>query len=158
MAPDDREENRNLEKGSPVLRSHKDQLGALASIAARIGIYTDTGRLAREAMQAVADLLPIKTALLLLADQRSGSLTLEVAFNLPREELDRFQGSAAWDNGIEGEVVRRKEPVLIENIAKAWFAFHIRPDSATFPVGHGERPSRDSCWNGPARNQTHSLS
>ncbi|UCF89554.1 MAG: hypothetical protein JSV70_04805, partial [bacterium] len=56
--PDDRS---NHIDGPKTLKSRADRLGALASIAARIGIYRDTHRLARESMQAIGDLLPIRT-------------------------------------------------------------------------------------------------
>ena len=89
-----------------TLRSHNDRLGALASIASRIGIYKDTRRLAREAMQAIADLMPIKAAILLLVERDTGSLYFHEGFNLPMEEAERFHRLRSWDDCIEGDVVR----------------------------------------------------
>ncbi len=107
-----------------ALRSHNDRLGALASIAARIGIYRDTRRLAREAMQAIAALLPIKTALLLLKDGGGNTLVFHEAYNLPLEEIDRYHRLLSWDDCLEGEVVRGKEPVLIEDVSADTRAIH----------------------------------
>jgi len=100
-----------------ALRSQSDRLGALASIAARISVYRDTRRLAQEAMQAIADLLPIKTAFLLLIDSGTNSLILHEAYNLPWEEVERYHHLLSWDECIEGEVVRGKEPVLVEDVS-----------------------------------------
>lgn len=107
-----------------ALRSHDNRLGALASIAARMGIYQDTRRLAREAMQAIADLLPIKAALLLLIDSGTNSLVFHEAYNLPVEEVERYLQMRGWDECIEGEVVRGKEPVLIEDVSTDIRAVH----------------------------------
>jgi signal transduction histidine kinase len=107
-----------------ALRSQNDRLGALASIAARIGVYRDTHRLAREAMQAIADLLPIKTAFLLLRDSGTNSLFLHEAYNLPWEEIERYHHLLSWDECIEGEVVRGKEPVLVEDVSTDNRAVH----------------------------------
>ena len=104
---------------------------ALASIAARIGIYRDTRRLAREAMQAIADLMPIKAAILLLVDGRTGSLFFHEGFNLPMEEVERFHQLRSWDDCIEGEVVRRKEPILIEDVAADMRAIHYPGGAAS---------------------------
>jgi len=112
-----------------ALRSHNDRLGALASIASRIGIYQDTRRLAREAMQAIADLLPIKAAILLLIDSSSGSLVFHEAYNLPSEQIERYQRLQTWDDCLEGEVVRRKEPVLIDDVSSDTRAIHYPPGS-----------------------------
>jgi len=112
-----------------ALRSHNDRLGALASIAARIGIYQDTRRLSREAMQAIADLLPIKTALLLLIDSSTNSLAFHEAYNLPSEEIERYHRLLTWDECIEGEVVRGKEAVLIEDVSADTRAIHY-PDGS----------------------------
>lgn len=134
------QENRRVKKDRPdagsdhkaapdVLKSHNDRLGALASIAARIGIYRDTHRMAREAMQAIADLIPIKTALLLLMEGDSGSLVFHEAFNLPQEEVQRYHDLLSWDECLEGEVVRGKEPVLIEDVSNDDRAVHY-PDGS----------------------------
>jgi signal transduction histidine kinase len=112
-----------------ALRSHNDRLGALASIAARIGIYRDTRRLAREAMQAIADLLPIKAALLLLMDTGTNSLVFHEAYNLPVEEIERYHSMLSWDECIEGEVVRGKGPVLIEDVSADTRAVHYSEGS-----------------------------
>jgi signal transduction histidine kinase len=104
-------------------------LGALASIAARIGIYRDTRRLAREAMQAIADLMTIKSAILLLIDEKTGSLVFHEAFNLPVEDIRRYHRLTSWDDSIEGVVVRGKEPVLIEDVSADARAVHY-PDGS----------------------------
>ena len=111
------------------LRSHNDRLGALASIAARIGVYQDTRRLAREAMQAIAALLPIKAALLLLLDSSTNSLVFHEAYNLPVEEIERLHTLISWDDCIEGEVVRGKGPVLIEDVSANIQAVHYSEGS-----------------------------
>jgi signal transduction histidine kinase len=107
-----------------TLKFHNDRLGALASIGARIGVYQDTRRLAREAMQAIADLLPIKTAVLLLMDNSSNSLVFHEAYNLPVEQVERYNQLYDWNDSIEGGVVLRKEPVLIEDVSTDSRAVH----------------------------------
>lgn len=104
-------------------------MGGLASIAARIGIYQDTRRLAREAMQAIADLLTIKTAILLLIDHDTDSLVFHEAYNLPVEEVERYNRLESWSDSIEGLVVSGKEPVLIEDVSTDSRAVHY-PDGA----------------------------
>jgi signal transduction histidine kinase len=107
-----------------TLKFHNDRLGALASIGARIGIYHDTRRLAREAMQAIADLLPIKAAILLLMDNSSNTLVFHEAYNLPVEQVERYNRLTNWNDSIEGGVVLRKEPVLIEDVSSDKRAVH----------------------------------
>lgn len=117
MAPEktrDKSEEKNINDG---MRSYNDRLGALASIAVRIGIYRDTRRLAREAMQAIADLLPIKTALLLLIDKHKGLPVFHEAYNISPEEIERYHHLGSWDECMEGEVVRGKEAILIQDVS-----------------------------------------
>ena len=96
-------------------RSQTDRLGALASIAARIGVYRDTRRLAREAVQAIADLLPIDEVLLLLIDKNTNSLVFHEGFSLLTEDVGRYKRETIWDESMAGEVVRRREPILVED-------------------------------------------
>ncbi len=119
-----RDDRSDHEAALKALQSQKDRLGALASIAARIGVYQDTHRLAREAMQAISDLLPIKTALLLLIDSETNSLVFHEAYNLPSEEIERYHRLLSWDECMEGEVVRGKEPVLVEDVSINTRAIH----------------------------------
>jgi signal transduction histidine kinase len=119
-----RDDRSDHEAALEALRSQKDRLGALASIAARIGVYQDTHRLAREAMQAISDLLPIKTALLLLTDSGTNSLVFHEAYNLPSEEVERYHRLLSWDECLEGEVVRGKEPVLVVDVSINTRAIH----------------------------------
>ena len=112
-----------------TLKSHNDRLGALASIAARIGVYRDTRRLAREAMQAIADLMPIKAAILLLVDQETNTLIFHEAYNLPSEEIERYHSMSSWDDCIEGDVIRGKGPVLIEDVSTDKRAIHYQEGS-----------------------------
>ena len=85
MTSDTQDDTSGHKAALEALKFHNDRLGALASIGARIGIYQDTRRLAREAMQAIADLLPIKAAILLLMDNNSDTLIFHEAYNLPVE-------------------------------------------------------------------------
>ena len=108
---DDRSRDR---KAFDSVKSQNDRLGALASIAARIGIYRDTRRLAREAVQAIADLLPIDEVLLLLIDKDTNSLVFHEGFSLLTDDVGRYKRETIWDDSMAGEVVRRREPILIE--------------------------------------------
>ncbi len=119
-ARDITEQKRTVE----ALRSHNDRLGALASIAARLGVYRDMHRLSREAMQAIADILPIKSAFLLLADRETGTLALHEAFNLPSEALARYHTDTGWNDCLEGEVLRKGGPILIEDVSAEPRAIH----------------------------------
>jgi signal transduction histidine kinase len=112
-----------------TLGSSNNRLGALASVAIRIGIYRDTRRLAREAMQAIAHLLPIKAAFLLIVDSGTNSLVFHEAYNLPTEEIERFHHLLTWDECIEGEVVRGKESILIEDVSAETRAIHYSEGS-----------------------------
>jgi signal transduction histidine kinase len=75
-------------------------------------------------MQAIADILPIKAALLLLTDSDTNSLVFHEAYNLPWEEVERYHQLLSWDECIEGDVIRRKEPVLIEDVSANTRAVH----------------------------------
>jgi PAS domain S-box-containing protein len=99
-----------------TLKSRSDRLGALASIASRISIYTDVQRLSREALQAVADLLPIKAGFLLLVSEDTGTLYFNEGFNLPVEKYEQFHSDRNWDDYLEGQVVREKSSILIEDV------------------------------------------
>ncbi len=129
MANDDTGNTFDHKAALEAVRSHGDRLGALASIAARIGVYQDTHRLAREAMQAIAQLLPIKAALLLLLDSSTNSLVFHEGYNLPVEEIERLHNLISWDECIEGEVVRGKGPVLIEDVSADIQAVHYSEGS-----------------------------
>ncbi len=124
LAPErtrDKSKRGNINDG---MRSYNDRLGALASIAVRIGIYRDTRRLAQEAMQAIADLLPIKTALLLLVDKNTSLPVFHEAFNIPPEEIQRYHHLRSWDECMEGEVFRGKEAILIQDVSTDARAVH----------------------------------
>lgn len=109
--------------------SRNDRLGALASIAARLSVYGDTRRLAREAMQAVADLLPVSSAFLMLIDPDTAQLQLHEGYNIPREEMESYHAETAWEDCLEGRVVRQKGAILIEDISADPRAVHYVPGS-----------------------------
>jgi len=115
--------------GMDSFGSPDHRMGALASIAARIGVYQDTRRLAREAMQAIADLLPIKAAFFLLSDSNTNSLFFHEAYNLPWEEVERYHRLLSWDQCIEGEVLRGKKSILIEDVSTEARAIHYQEGS-----------------------------
>ncbi|MDF1534873.1 MAG: ATP-binding protein [bacterium] len=112
-----------------TLRSRNDRLGALASIAARISVYGDTRQLAREAMQAVADLLPVKNAFLILLDSVTGQLALLEGYNIPYQEMDRYHIETSWEDCLEGRVVREKGAILIEDVSADPQAVHYEVGS-----------------------------
>ena len=109
-----------------ALRSRNDRLGALASIAARISVYGDTHRLAREAMQAIADLLPIQGALFMLIDPATGQLVPHEGHNIPRKEMDRYHADTSWEKCLEGRVVREKGAILVEDVSTDPKAVHYQ--------------------------------
>jgi PAS domain S-box-containing protein len=109
-----------------TLRSRNDRLGALASIAARISIYGDTHRLAREAMQAIADLLPIQGALFMLIDPATGQLVPHEGYNITRQEMNRYHADTSWEECLEGRVVREKGAILVEDVSADPTAVHYQ--------------------------------
>ncbi|MDF1525984.1 MAG: ATP-binding protein [bacterium] len=119
----------DYKNGRDSLSSPDHRLGALASIAARIGVYQDTRRLAREAMQAIADILPIKAAFFLLSDSNTNSLVFHEGYNLPVEETQRLHTLISWDDCIEGEVVRGEKSILIEDVSTETRAIHYQEGS-----------------------------
>jgi len=112
-----------------ALRSRNDRLGALASIAARISAYGDTHRLAREAMQAIADLLPVQSAFLMLIEPDTGQLIPHEGYNVPVEEMKRYHADSSWEGCLEGRVVREKGAILIEDVSADPRAVHYQEGS-----------------------------
>jgi PAS domain S-box-containing protein len=112
-----------------ILKSHSDRLGALASIASRISIYSDIQRLSREALQAVAHMVPIKSGFLLLISEETGALTFHEGFNLPQKDHERYHADTSWDHCLEGQVIRDKSTFLIEDVSKKPHAVHCVPGS-----------------------------
>ncbi|UCG37741.1 MAG: PAS domain S-box protein, partial [bacterium] len=117
-----------------ALKSRSDRLGALASIAARIGVYTDSHRLALEAMEAISRLLPIRAGFLLLLDPESGELRLHEAFNLPRGDRELYHAEPGWDQCLEGHVVREKVAILIPDVSRDDRAVHVAPGSMSLAI------------------------
>ncbi|UCF31591.1 MAG: PAS domain-containing sensor histidine kinase [bacterium] len=101
-----------------ILKSQNDRLGALAGIAGRVATYTDTKKLAREALQALTDLLPVKAGTILLLDPATGELRLHESINIP-SEINEALSRQGWNNLIEGEVVRDRVPVLIDDMSRS---------------------------------------
>jgi PAS domain S-box-containing protein len=101
-----------------ALKSRSDHLGVLASIASRTALFTDTQKLFRETLQAVSSLLPIKAGFLLLINEETGSLTFNEGFNLTQKEYDQFSSEKSWDDCLEGQVVRERSPLLIEDVSR----------------------------------------
>lgn len=100
------------------LKSRNDRLGALASMAGRIATYTDTRKLAREALQAAMDLLPVKAGIILLVSPATGLLEPHEFLNVSPETRDSL-ARKGWNNLIEAEVVRNRVPVLIRDLNKS---------------------------------------
>jgi PAS domain S-box-containing protein len=95
------------------LKSRSDRLGALASLAARIGTYRDPSRLAREGLSVISELTRITQGFILLIDEVTGKLKLHSSFNLDKEELEAFQQDTGWEYCTEGRAIEEKVPILV---------------------------------------------
>jgi PAS domain S-box-containing protein len=109
-----------------TLRSRNDRLGALASISSRISVYGDTHRLASEAMQAIADLMPVQSALFMLIDPVTGQLMPHEGYNISRREMDRYHADTSWEERLEGRVIREKGAILVEDVSADPKAVHYQ--------------------------------
>jgi PAS domain S-box-containing protein len=100
-----------------ALKPASDRFEAFAGIASRISAFTDIQMLSREVLQAVSSLLPIKAGFLLLISEETGSLTFSEGYNLPTKEYNQYRLDNSWDTSLEGQVVREKLSILIEDVS-----------------------------------------
>lgn len=95
------------------LKSRSDRLGALASLAARIGTYRDPLRLAYESLSVIAELTMITCGFILILDEETGRLRLHSSLNLDEDALIVFQDGEGWESCLEGRAIREKVPIMV---------------------------------------------
>lgn len=108
--------NDSLEQLRERVHSHEDereQLRALQTISGTINSSLDLAEVLRQVMDAIIDLTGAERGFLMLSDEESGALEVQVARNMDRETIER--SSFDISRSIVQRVARSGEPVVTIN-------------------------------------------
>lgn len=108
--------NASLEQLRERVHSHEDereQLRALQTISGTINSSLDLAEVLRQVMDAIIDLTGAERGFLMLSDEESGALEVQVARNMDRETIER--SSFDISRSIVQRVARSGEPVVTIN-------------------------------------------
>lgn len=108
--------NDSLEQLRERVQSHeyeREQLRALQAISGTINSSLDLGEVLRQVMDAIIDLTGAERGFLMLSDEESGALDVQVARNMDRETIAR--SSFDISRSIVQRVARSGEPVVTIN-------------------------------------------
>jgi len=106
--------NQDIENLTQEISHAYEELTLIYDISSRIGSMLDVDRLPIEVINKAINTLAVKCGFLLLFNEQRSGMSIKAARGFSPEILDKFKGEYLPDNGLAGECVRKKKPVVRE--------------------------------------------
>ncbi|MFH1860849.1 MAG: HD domain-containing phosphohydrolase [bacterium] len=106
--------NHELEALTKEISYVYEELSLIYDVSTRMGSMLDVDRLPIEVINKAIDILDVRCGFLLLFDEQRSCMTIEAARGFSPEILDKFKGEYLPNNGLAGECVRKKQPIVCQ--------------------------------------------
>ncbi len=104
--------NQDIESLTQEISYAYEELSLIYDVATRIGSMLDVDKLPIEVINKAINILAVKCGFLLLFDEQHSGMSIKAARGFSPEILDKFKGEYLPDNGLAGECVRKRKPIV----------------------------------------------
>lgn len=104
--------NQELESLTKEISHVYEELSLIYYVSTRMGSVLDADKLPIEVINKAINILDVKYGFLLLFDEQRSELVIKAARGFSPEILDKFKGKYLPNDGLAGECVRKKQPIV----------------------------------------------
>ncbi len=104
--------NQHLESMTKEISYAYEELSLIYDVSIRMGSVLDADRLPIEVINKAINILDVRCGFLLLFDEQRSEIVVKGARGFSLEILDKFKGEYLPNNGLAGECVRKKQPIV----------------------------------------------
>ncbi len=104
--------NQQLESLTKEISYAYEELSLIYDVSIRMGSVLDADRLPIEVINKAINILDVRCGFLLLFDEQRSEIVVKGARGFSLEILDKFKGEYLPNNGLAGECVRKKQPIV----------------------------------------------
>ncbi|MBI4777360.1 HD domain-containing protein [Candidatus Desantisbacteria bacterium] len=106
--------NQELESMTKEISHAYEELSLIYDVSTCMGSVLDVDRLPIEVINKAINILDVRCGFLLLFDEQQSRMTIKAARGFSLEILDKFKGEYLPNNGLSGECVRKKQPIVCQ--------------------------------------------
>ncbi|MEK7812129.1 MAG: HD domain-containing phosphohydrolase, partial [Candidatus Desantisbacteria bacterium] len=104
--------NQGIESLTKEITHTYEELSLIYDVSTHIGSVLDADKLPVEVINKAINVLDVRCGFLLLFDEQRSEMVIKAARGFAPELLDKFKGEYLPNNGLAGECVRKKQPIV----------------------------------------------